>query len=347
MPKVPESHRSRAKILQFRGLTAALQTWYRRCQRPLPWRKTSNPYHIWVSEVMLQQTRAAAVVPYYERFLQRFPTVEALAGAADRDLLESWSGLGYYSRARNLREAARQIVIERHGVLPAGHEQWAALPGVGPYTAAAVASIAFGDPVAVLDGNVARAAARLANHSGDIRSPRVREELRRYMQALLDRRNPGEFNQAVMELGATVCLPRRPLCRACPVAKYCEAFRLGRQEELPVKRPRQTPVRIEMNVGVVERNGSLLLRQRPAGLSLMPGFWELPQIEGRDLAPLRLAAGEPLHSFRHSITHRTYKITVRKATLRGPRPPGYQWIRRRELHTLPLTTITRKALNIG
>ena len=284
---------------------------------------------------MLQQTRAAAVKPYYERFLRRFPDLKSLARSKEAELLECWSGLGYYSRARNLRRAAQQV----NGVLPKTYEGWKALPGVGPYTAAAVASIAFGEPVAVLDGNVIRVMARLTNEGGDVRLPRVREELRSRAQALLDRRNPGEFNQALLELGATVCLPRNPLCLLCPVSGHCEAFRLGVQNQLPVKLGGRKPVREQITVAVVERNGSLLLQQRPEDASLMPGFWELPQdAEG-------LSLGSLIREFRHSITYHEYTIRVFRATLHGRPPAGFQWVSRRKLASLPLTTITRKALD--
>lgn len=293
---------------------------------------------------MLQQTRAAAVIPYYERFLKRFPTVERLARASDAELLECWSGLGYYSRARNLRSAAQQIVRELRGEFPQKFEMWMNLPGVGSYTAAAVASIAFGEAHAVLDGNVARVMARWTAERGDVRSATVREKLRERAQALLDRANPGESNQAMMELGATVCLPRNPLCLVCPVAAWCEARRLGIQEELPVKLGKREPVRERITVALVERDGSLLLRQRPEDASLMPGFWELPQADG-DTAPAALIElGEALKRFRHSITYHEYSVTVFRAALRGRRPAGFRWVARSALASLPLTTITRKAL---
>ncbi len=324
------------------GLAAALLRWYRRHRRPLPWRSTNDPYRIWISEIMLQQTRAAAVIPYYERFLRRFPSLDALARSSETALLECWSGLGYYSRARNLRRAARHIVTQLGGKLPQTYEEWTVLPGVGPYTAAAVSSIAFQQPVAVLDGNVARVMARIGNHRGDLRLPRVREELRLHAQALLDRRHPGEFNQAVMELGATICLPRRPQCLLCPISGACEAHRLGVQDELPIKLAAREPTRLAITVAMIERNGSLLLRQRPKQLSLMPGFWELPQAEGLHLRGFVL--GERLKSFRHSITHHQYTATVFRAATQGRPPAGYRWISRDRLRVLPLTTITRKAL---
>ncbi len=293
---------------------------------------------------MLQQTRAAAVVPYYERFLKRFPTVKALARSREASVLRSWSGLGYYSRARNLRRAARQIVAQGAGRLPASYLDWVELPGVGPYTAAAVASIANNAPVAVLDGNVARVMARLANHRGDIRSPGVREELRRRAEALLDRRHPGDFNQALMELGATICLPRNPRCPQCPVLGFCEARRLGLEDELPVRLRPPRPIALRVSVALARRDGRFLVRRRPHDASLMPGFWEFPQFEGTPPPPyLRFA--EPLGQFRHAITNHQYTVTVSAATLHGRPPADHQWIPENRLPALPLTTISRKALH--
>ncbi len=324
---------------QVKGFAASLRAWFGRHQRPLPWRKTRDPYRIWVAEIMLQQTRAAAVIPYYERFLARFPDIKSLARAQEPEVLECWSGLGYYSRARNLQRAARHVVEELRGRLPRLHEDWLKLPGVGPYTAAAVASIAFGEPVAVLDGNVARVMTRVANHHGDIRSGAVRDQLRQQAQRLLDRRRPGEFNQALMELGATVCLPREPDCQRCPVERWCQARRLGLENQLPVKLGRQQSVAVEMAVALVRRGGRILVRQRPHDATLMPGFWELPDLEG-------LRRLERLGEFRHAITWHNYRVTVWSASLHGRRPAGCRWIPQKDLARLPLATIARKALRL-
>jgi len=316
---------------------------------------------------MLQQTRAAAAEPYYKRFLERFPDVRSLAASSESTLLECWSGLGYYSRARNLRRAAQHVISAMGGNLPQTYAEWIALPGIGPYTAAAVASIAFDEPVAVLDGNVARVMVRVTNDCGDHRAPRVREALRRRAQQLLDAcsakpgpksrstagpasiATPGEFNQAMMELGATVCVPRNPRCLVCPVTTHCAAFLAGAQNDVPAARRSRRPVRLEIAVALVDRNGRLLLRQRPAGASLMPGFWELPQAEGerlddKCLADLRIQMKENLREFSHSITWHEYRVKVFRAALAGPCPDGYQWVPIGKLRSLPLTTITKKAL---
>src|SRR5580692_8271758 len=217
-------------FLYYKGLNdklirRALGRWYDRSRRSLPWRESSDPYAIWISEIMLQQTRVAAVIPYYERFLKRFPNAAALAQAPEEELLTAWSGLGYYTRARNLQSAAPQIV--ERGSFPQTYDELRELAGVGDYTAAAVASIAFGLPHAVVDGNVRRVAARLTNGKG------VAQEV---ADLLLDQRNPSRSNQAIMELGAVVCVPRDPRCGECPIAQYCEARRLGTQNEVPGKR---------------------------------------------------------------------------------------------------------------
>ncbi|HWB95145.1 MAG TPA: A/G-specific adenine glycosylase, partial [Bryobacteraceae bacterium] len=208
-----------------KSFAAALLAWYARSHRDLPWRRTRDPYRIWISEIMLQQTRAQAVIPYYEKFLDRFPTVEALAEAPEHDVLAAWSGLGYYSRARNLQKAA--VAITAAGGFPREYEELRRLPGIGPYTAAAIASIAFGLPHAVLDGNVMRVVARLENDPADIASPKTRARFQQRAQELLDPREAGHFNQAIMELGATLCLPRAPQCLLCPVAGECRALAAG------------------------------------------------------------------------------------------------------------------------
>src|ERR1019366_7928196 len=219
-----------------------LLAWYARGHRDLPWRHARDPYPIWVSEIMLQQTRAQAVIPYYRRFLERFPTVRTLAAASEDDVLALWSGLGYYSRARNLRRAAQQIAAA--GGFPREYAAIRALPGIGDYTAAAVGSIAFDLPVAVVDGNVLRVVARVTNDAGDISAGRTRARFREIAQQWLDPGEPGQFNEALMELGATVCLPRNPLCLVCPLAACCRARQEGTVAQLPVKLRKTAPVRL-------------------------------------------------------------------------------------------------------
>ncbi len=296
-----------------------------------------DPYRIWISEIMLQQTRVAAVIPYYEKFLDRFPDVAALARAPEAAVLASWSGLGYYSRARNLRKAARQI-LERGG-FPRDCAGLGQLAGIGDYTAAAIASIAFGRPHAVLDGNVIRVLSRLAVEDGDITAAATRSRLRNIAEGLLDRRRPGEFNQALMELGATVCLPRAPLCGSCPLRESCRAFREGRQDALPVKRPAARRLAVEVTLLVVKRRGCVLLWKRPAGSQRLAGFWELPEAEQLPAAVIRGSLGV----FRHSITNHLYRCSVVEASLRRV-PKGFRWVDRQELARIPLSTTARKAV---
>jgi A/G-specific adenine glycosylase len=311
------------KRLDAVSIRKKLARWYERSRRDLPWRRTSDPYAIWISEIMLQQTRVAAVIPYYEKFLKRFPDAASLACAPEDEVLTLWSGLGYYSRARNLRKAAREIASR--GDFPPDYESIRELPGVGDYTAAAIASIAFGLPHAVVDGNVKRVIARLMNNGaaspGDI------------ARKLLDVHNPARSNQALMELGALVCLPRVPLCQECPIARHCAAHRAGTQLDVPVKRLKPATVRLERTLLVIRKRGRILL----APGTRVRGFWDLPEpFEG---ARLVREAGE----FSHSILNRRYKFVVWEATT--PRAPkGMRWMDDTRLNEIPLSTAAKKAL---
>jgi A/G-specific adenine glycosylase len=330
-----------------------LLAWYSQGHRDLPWRRTTDPYRIWVSEIMLQQTRATAAIPYYERFLARFPTVEALAAATEPDVLALWSGLGYYSRARNLRLAAQQIVAA--GGFPSDYDAIRDLPGIGDYTAAAIASMAFHLPIAALDGNVMRVVARVRNDAADIGAARTRQRFRAIAQAWIDEawldgNEPGLFNQALMEVGATVCLPRNPLCPFCPVAACCRGREDGVAAQLPVKLRKTVPVKIDGVLLVVRQRGRILLRQRPAGARRMAGFWDLPAPE--DLPKARV--GTRLGEIRHTITHHHYTLTVRAATVRAAdtptaraEPPEFAWFRPGRLAEIPLSTTARKALKVA
>jgi A/G-specific adenine glycosylase len=322
------------------SIALPLLRWYAAGHRDLPWRSTTDPYRIWISEIMLQQTRAQAVIPYYERFLQNIPTLESLAAASEEQVLTLWSGLGYYSRARNLRRAAQKVVAA--GGFPRDFAGLRELPGVGDYTAAAVASIAFGLPHVVLDGNVLRVVARMENDAADIGSARTRERFRTIAQSWLDPLNAAAFNQALMELGATVCLPRNPQCLLCPLALRCQALQEGTAAQLPVKLRRTEPAKIEGVLLLVRKGRKVLLRQRSADASRMAGFWDLP--EPADLPAAR--HGEYLGEIRHTITHHHYTLQVRVATARAPRD-AFKWFDAAELTTVPLSTTARKALKLA
>jgi A/G-specific adenine glycosylase len=246
------------ELAEFRK---SLLGWFRQFQRDLPWRRSKDPYRIWLSEIMLQQTRVAAVIPYYERFLERFPDVVALAEAPQEDVLRLWSGLGYYSRARNLQRAAQQIVATHGGKFPQTEEQALALPGIGSYTAAAILSIAFDAKHAVLDGNVARVLARLEAVRGDLREAGRWQALQQSAYERLDPKSPGDWNQAMMELGAILCTPRAPQCLLCPVAKFCRARQLGLTETIPEKRKKRASVEVTLAAAVLldPRGRTLLL----------------------------------------------------------------------------------------
>jgi A/G-specific adenine glycosylase len=309
----------------IRSLRKKLTHWYDQSKRDLPWRKTRDPYAIWISEVMLQQTRVAAVIPYYERFLKRFPTAASLAKAPESDLLTMWAGLGYYSRARNLQKAAQQIAAI--GAFPKNYDSILTLAGIGPYTAAAIASISYGLPHAVVDGNVKRVLARWTNNAN------VDPQL--LADRLLDPRDPARWNQAVMELGATICVPRAPHCSECPVALHCAANRAGTQNDLPLKRAKPAPEQLERTLLVIRRNASILLTPSPR----VKGFWDLPEHVPQ------ARAGPKLGEFRHTITHRHYRFTVKEAITRTT-PAESRWHTLQEINQIPLSTTAKKALRI-
>lgn len=263
---------------RLNALTAPLMAWYDLNQRALPWRGVGDPYRVWVSEIMLQQTRVQAVLGYYARFMAELPDVCALAQVSDERLNKLWEGLGYYSRARNLKRAAQVLVNEYDGVFPRTREELMRLPGVGDYTASAIASIAFGEAEPAVDGNLLRVAARVGGIAEDIMDAKVRRRFREMLAESIDRSRPGEWNQAMMDLGATVCLPNgAPLCEKCPARAFCAAYRNGMTDLLPLraaKKPRRVE---ERTVFLLLQNGTVALRKRPAK-GLLAGLWELPNV---------------------------------------------------------------------
>ena len=333
-----------------------LLTWFEFARRDLDWRRTRDPYRIWLSEIMLQQTRVAAVIPHYRRFLARFPSLRSLARARLESVLRSWTGLGYYSRARNLHRAAKQIVRQHGGKFPRKLEQALALPGVGQYTAAAVLSIAYGEALAVLDGNVARVLVRLAAARGEIREPRLWRRLTDAASGLLAREAPGDWNQAMMELGATVCTPRSPRCEECPVAHWCRARALGVAGQLPTARSKPKTARVSLTAAVLLDPGghTMLLRDEDGG-ALFSRLWQFPAVTaGRN--PRRalnehlkrslgmpVATFEVLESARHTVTFRDIRLLpflVRVERL--PAVPGARMPRLDELDRLPVSSATKK-----
>ncbi len=344
-PSVPDV---RSRLLQ----------WFDDHRRDLPWRRTRDPYRILVAEVLLQRTRVASGTPYYERFLQRFPTVRDLAAASLESVLGAWEGLGFYGRARNLHAAAK-VIVERHGGdVPRDLEALEALPGVGPYTAGAVGSIAFGIPAAAVDGNVTRVLSRLFRIS-DVASTRGKRQLVELATELVPSDRPGEFNQALMELGATICTPRSPDCPVCPLEKTCVARAEGVQEQLPPRqRTRRSPL-VPVVFGLVEGGGRLLLVRRPER-GLLGGLWALPGGERprgtddrsalrraiRSQAGVEVRVGAPVDRVEHTFSHRRWSGAIYRCVV--DRPPetseGVRWVSRHEALRFPLVPFHRHTI---
>jgi A/G-specific adenine glycosylase len=343
--------------------------WFRQFQRDLPWRRTSDPYRIWLSEIMLQQTRVAAAIPYYERFLQQFPDVHSLASAPQEEVLRLWSGLGYYSRAHNLQKAAQQIVAEYSGTFPARLEAALELPGIGNYTAAAILSIAFGEKLAVLDGNVARVLARLGAVRGDLRESKRWQALQKTADGLLEPKSPGDWNQAMMELGATVCTPKSPQCLLCPVAQFCKGRKLGIAESLPEKRKKRATVEVTLAAAVfADGKRQTLLLPPPKNNterasadhlpSLVSKMWHFPALSAADNPSGNLAAFLrkeipgvqiresqfiPAGKVRHAVTYRAVIVLPFLIEVRNlPSIPGARRVPLSDISRLPVSNLTRK-----
>ncbi len=342
-----------------RQLRTALLRWFDHQKRDLPWRATTDPYTIWVSEVMLQQTQVDRVIPYFERFVARFPTVKKLASAPLDDVLAAWSGLGYYTRARNLHAAAKAMVAAHRGTLPDSVEALLALPGFGRYTAGAVASIAFGLPAPLVDGNVARVFARLFAIDGAA-GDRARDELMWSLaQALVTGERPGDFNQSLMELGATICVPAAaPLCLLCPVAKHCAALAQGRVAELPQPKKPAPRKRLEYAVVVARRKTAVLLARRK-NVGLFGGLWEMPCVERgsdgvaaiRGLIGPRFTIGPELEVVERTLTHRDLVLHLHPVTMPATLPPvptsytEWRWVERTEIGALGMSSAMEAALS--
>jgi A/G-specific adenine glycosylase len=348
-----------------------LLAWFSEFQRGLPWRLTKDPYRIWLSEIMLQQTRVVAVIPYYQRFLERFPNVKALAEAPEEEVLRQWAGLGYYSRARNLQRAARQIVAEHNSHFPDTLKEALALSGIGTYTAAAILSIAYGKKLAVLDGNVARVVARLGAIRGDLRTGARWQGLLNIADRVLAPQAPGDWNQAMMELGATICTPRAPQCLLCPVREFCQARKLGLTELIPEKRNKRSTVEIILAALVlVDPQGRTLLLSPPETgtkpakndiAALLSRMWHFPTTQvqsdpARELCEFvnRTICSDHRFSWnlqarpkvRHAVTHRhitlhPYRLDVAKL----PRIPHAKSLPLSGLSAVPISNLTRKVAN--
>src|ERR1700719_4379368 len=353
---------------ELKKFRAELLGWFATYQRDLPWRRDCDPYRIWISEIMLQQTRVAAVIPYFEKFCARFPDVRALADAEEAEVLRMWSGLGYYSRARNLQAAAQQIVGEHGGTFPSTEEHIRALRGIGKYTTNAILSIAFGKNHAVVEGNLARVVARLEAHRVSLREGSRWQSLQRTADCLLSRDSPGTWNQAMMELGATICTPRSPQCLLCPVAKFCRARKLGLQELIPEKRKKRATVGVQLVAAVLidDRGRCILLAPPKQGAekpladdipTLVSKMWHFPTIlvcedpaDGlrRYLKNIVGANGLPprfiaLHKIRHAVTYRAISLLPFRVEFKKlPRVRGAKIILLKDFSSVPVSNLTRK-----
>lgn len=317
---------------EWRSLRAHLAAWYETAKRDLPWRRTTDPYAITVSEIMLQQTQVVTVIPYYERWLKLFPTWQALAEAEEHAVIKAWEGLGYYRRARNLQALAK-AVAGADGKMPRSEERLRGLPGIGPYTAAAVGSIAFGLSLAVLDGNVMRVLARVLALPDDISRPQTRTKLQKIAYAFLDRKNPSRHNQAVMELGATVCLPRKPMCLICPLKKGCA----GRDhaEKFPVK-SRIASVKRTETVAILKRGKSFYCEQMPAGKP-WHGLWRFP-----DFDPARMEKGDVIARIKYGITKYSVVMQAVSAKWKSRVPATGRYLTAGEMKALAFAAPHRK-----
>lgn len=334
-------------------ISALLLAWYDENARTLPWRGIHDPYRTWVSETMLQQTRVETVRGYYDRFLARFPDVAALAAADEADVLKLWEGLGYYSRARNLHQAAQQVVRDFGGEMPREVAQLRKLKGIGAYTAGAIASIAFDQRVPAVDGNVIRVVSRLAGLRENVGIPSVRRELEETAASLVPAARPGDFNQAQMDLGSAVCVPGTPNCDICPLRAHCDAYDAGDAEDLPVLPQKNPPKPLDWDVLLIRSGDRILMRQRTEGM--LHGLWVFPMLPGHTDNPADFAAQMhmPLHTIRnvgdakHVFTHQIWRMTLYTMTTPDTTAPkGYRFVTLDEMNALTIPTAMKAAVKI-
>lgn len=336
-------------------ISPLLLRWYDQHARSLPWRGIHDPYRTWVSETMLQQTRVETVLGYYERFLQRFPTVADLAAAPEDDVLKLWEGLGYYSRARNLHKGAMQVMHDFDGMIPADVGLLRKISGVGPYTAGAIASIAFDQPVPAVDGNVIRVVSRLRGIRENVGIPSVRRQLEAAAAALVPAERPGDFNQALMDLGATICVPGTPACETCPLQELCNACSEDDAEDLPVLPRKNPPKMLDYGVFLIFSGGRVLMRQRTE--TLLKGLWIFPMAEGtfavkqaataaRKLTRLSVGAAEDAGSAKHVFTHQIWQMQlfIMDVPAGAEAPAGYSFVPVADMDQLAIPTAVKAAV---
>ncbi len=341
----------------------SLLAWYQQHARKLPWRGLSDPYAVWISEIMAQQTRVDTVIPYFKRWMARFPSLQSLASASEQDVLGVWEGLGYYGRARNLLKAAQKVQAGSTGALPGTRRELEALPGIGRYTAAAISSIAFGEVEPVLDGNVKRVLARVFDIQTPVNTPQGEKELWSLAEQLIPAERPGDYNQAVMELGALICTPRSPDCGECPLNQDCQAYALGIQAERPVLLEKAKIPTVTVTAAILQRGTKVLIARRPSS-GLLGGMWEFPggKVEGEELLQESLAreikeelgaeihVREMLGEYRHAYTHFKVHLYAFFADLNNSEPVALEaselrWVTPAELKYFPMGKIDRSISN--
>lgn len=348
---------------ELQHLRKALLQWYDESKRDLPWRSTRDPYRIWISEVMLQQTQVKTVVPYYWRFLERFPSIHDLAAADQEEVLKCWEGLGYYARARNLHRAARHIVQQMGGKIPRSYETLQRIPGIGSYTAAAIASIAFGAAIPVLDGNVKRVLSRIFRVESEVTTSATLNKLQTLAETLLDETRPGDFNQALMELGATLCLPRKPACLLCPLGNFCRARKeLDDPSRLPVRRKKKPVPHYRVAVGLIWDDGHLFIDRRKED-GLLGGLWEFPggkiqrgetpqaavKREIKEELDLDVEVGDYFMEVQHAYSHFKVSMVVYHCIFKGGEPrltaaTDWRWVKPEELRFFPFAAASHKII---
>ncbi len=339
-----------------------LITWFKTNQRDLPWRKDQDPYKVWVSEIMLQQTRVETVIPYYNRFIAKFPTIKALAKADEGDVLKAWEGLGYYSRARNLQAAVREVAEQYDGIVPDSKVEISTLKGVGPYTSGAILSIAYGQPEPAVDGNVMRVISRIFASFDDISKQKTRVKIEEIIANLISREDPAAFNQGLMEVGALICTPTSPTCSKCPIQTFCEAFKYNIQSELPIKSKKKRQKEQNLACAVIKDDtGQVLIHQRPS-TGLLASLWEFPNIEIDDETPIsqqletflsnefniKTSVGKQIFQIDHVFSHLKWNITVFKVKLlnKGLKVSDRaQWLPTEDLKAYPFSVSHQKIMN--
>ncbi len=318
----------------------ALFSWYDRHARDLPWRREQDPYRIWLSEIMLQQTQVDTVIPYYTRFLQAYPTLEDLCDAEEGAVLKLWEGLGYYARARHFLEAVREVQTRYGGRIPQDSGEFKGLPGVGDYTAAAVLSIVYNIPLAAVDGNIKRVLSRLYCLEDDLQKSSGRKKIQLRANELLDSKKPGDFNQALMDLGSSICTPRLPACTHCPLKGFCLALKRNKIRDIPKKKKQKPLPQREFTALIIQRGERYLVRQRPRK-GLLGGLWEFPTLSPGVLLSEQVSLNEKIADLSHTFSHLQWKVSLYWGELKGelPRDHLFRWVTAEELVSLPFPTV--------